>query len=390
MNQQQSHLTGIRFKPDIEKWEARISIKNKSHSQTFKKLEDAMEWRKKKEDQKFSPSFFLCPEIFPQWLESLKQDRDISPQTHVRYSSDTKVHLIPFFKEISLKNVNDAMVLKFAIQLKETKYCGKSLSTKTIKNIVGALSNFFEYCCLREYMELNPAKSPLFKQNLTRLVKERRRCEQNIKEKSRSGDELNKLLIASHKRSYDFGLTVELLLSSGLRLGEVAALTWGDLQRSSNLNAEGYLWSVSINKTRYSKDKQVQHAAKSGSNGFVPLPVTLIERLEQWKKQSVELGHSISPEAIIFPKIAQNQMGFSRMLARISRQLGIRKTTAHCLRHSYVTFLATNGHDLQQVQKAARHTSVNMTRAYFSASQLGMENIAKTIEKILIPSCNLG
>jgi len=390
MNKPQSNLTGIRFKPDIEKWEARISLKNKSHSQTFKKLEDAIEWRKKREDQKFSPSFFLCPEIFPQWLESLKQDRDISPQTHMKYFSDTKVHLTPFFKGIALKNIDDAMALKFAIQLKETKYCGRTLSTKTIKNIVGALSNFFEYCCLREYMELNPAKSPLFKQNLTRLVKERRRSEQNIKEKSRNGDELNKLLIASYQRSYDFGLTVELMLSSGLRLGEVAALTWGDLQRSLNSNADGYLWFVSVNKTRYFKDKRIQHAAKSGSNGFVPLPVTLIERLEEWKKQSVELGYSIHPEDVIFPKIAQNQMGFSRMIASTSRQLGIRKTTAHCLRHSYVTYLATHGHDLQQVQKAARHSSVNMTRAYFSASQLGMENIAKTMESILIPSCHLG
>ena len=100
------------------------------------------------------------------------------------------------------------------------------------------------------------------------------------------------------------------------------------------------------------------------------------------------------PFARPYPKdtvcLGCDQMGFSRTIARTSKQIGIRKTTAHCLRHSYVTFLATNGHNLQQVQKAARHSSVKMTTAYFSASQLGMEEIANTMEKFLVPSGNLG
>ena len=62
--QQKSNLIGIRFKADIEKWEARISIKNESHSKTFQKLEGAIEWRKNIEEQKSSHCFLSCKELF--------------------------------------------------------------------------------------------------------------------------------------------------------------------------------------------------------------------------------------------------------------------------------------------------------------------------------------
>ena len=341
------------------------------------------------QEPKTLETLLTCADLFPKWLEYLKNDPEISQQTHLRYESDVKVYLLKYFGKHKLKELSDESLLKFTVFLKELKLGKKSLAAKTIKNIIGSLSNFFEYCCLRDYIKLNPAKSPLFRQNLIRFVKERRKSDQNIKEKSRNFEELNKLLIASYERNYDFGLTAELMLASGLRLGEVAALTWGDI-RSSRNNAGGVVWFISVNKTRFFKDKQVQSSAKSGSNGFVPLPNILIEKLIYWKKQSINLGHNVSSENVIFPKIAQNQMGFSRMLGRTSMQIGIRKTTAHCLRHSYVTFLATHGHNLQQVQKAARHSSVKMTTAYFSASQLGLEDIANTMEKFLIPSGNLG
>ncbi len=180
------------------------------------------------------------------------------------------------------------------------------------------------------------------------------------------------------------------MISTGLRLGEVAALTWKDVQRSTNTSTGNMVWFILVNKTRYYKNKIVQDKAKAGSNGSVPISPNLVEKLEQWKAQAQQLGHDILSDNVIFPTIAQNQRGFTKMLVILSDRLGIRRTTAHCLRHSSVTFLASNGHDLQHVQKFARHTSVNMTRAYFSASHLNMEGMAMTMEKLFIPIVKLG
>ncbi|MES2615579.1 MAG: site-specific integrase, partial [Bdellovibrionota bacterium] len=116
-------------------------------------------------------------------------------------------------------------------------------------------------------------------------------------------------------------------------------------------------------------------------------------KIETWKILAEKIGHNVSPSEPLFPKIAQGQRNITKALIDLSKKIGIRRTTAHCLRHSSVTFLAVNGHDLQQVQKFARHSSVNMTRAYFEASYLGLESMAQTMQKFSfqgVPTCSKG
>ncbi len=208
--QTQSTLTGIRYKTDIEKWEARLSLQGKSHSKIFSTVDEAVVWRKSMQEPKAAELFLTCADLFSKWLECLKNDSDISQQTYMRYASDVKVHLLNFFGKYKIKELNDELVLKFTILLKELKREGKPLAAKTIKNIIGALSNFFEYCCIRNYITLNPAKSPLFRQNLARLVKERKRFDKSIKEKARTIDELQSLVVASYQRNFEFGLVLSL------------------------------------------------------------------------------------------------------------------------------------------------------------------------------------
>lgn len=284
-----------------------------------------------------------------------------------------------------MEDITDGIVLEYTISLKENKKNGKMLNVKTIKNIVGTLSNFFEYCCLRGYMTLNPAKSPLFRQNLARLIKGRKKFQSSIEDKARSSEELRILFAAAYKKDFEFGLIAEFLFVTALRLGEAAALTWGDLRKTDALTNNQSAWFVVINKTRYSQTKQLQQKAKSGSNGFIPLSDGIVERLQQWRMLAVQSGFENSNSGILFPRLERNQKGWSKSLFKLSRSLKIRETTAHCLRHSSVTFLASNGHDLQQVQKFARHSSVNMTKAYFSASHLGMDEMARTVDKMLVP-----
>lgn len=379
--QSQSNLTGIRFRTDRNKWEARMSLQGKNVSRFFQSMEEAIEWRKKMQEPKAVEAVLTCSELIPKWLESLKNNPELSPQTCVQYALDASTHIAPFFGKVKIKEVTDELLVKFAIHLKEIKRYNKPLSSKTIKNIVGTLSNFLEYCTVRDYIEFSPARSPLFKSKLSQLVKMRSQLKQNIKDKARSFDELNLLISACYNKSFEFGLAIEFILSTAMRLGEAAAITWSDLQHSASSNGGPLTYYIVINKTRFSVTKKVQNKAKSGSNGLIPISPTLADKMNSWKMLAEKMGYDVSPTAPLFPKIAQSQKNVSKTLINLSQKLGIRRTTAHCLRHSSVTFLAVNGHDLQQVQKFARHSSVNMTRAYFEASYLGLESMAQTMQK---------
>ncbi|MES2615781.1 MAG: tyrosine-type recombinase/integrase [Bdellovibrionota bacterium] len=389
----QSTLTGIRYRTDREAWEARVCLQGKNISKRFPSMEEAISWRKKMQEPKVSETLLTCADLLPKWLESLRNDPEFSPQTCVTYSVDAKGYFIPFFGKVKIKDVTDELLVKFTIYLKDVRHRQKPLSSKTIKNIIGSLSNFLEYCTIRDYIEFSPARSPLFKSKLSQLVKTRSQLKLNIKDKARSFDELNMLISACYNKSFELGLSVEFILSTAMRIGEAAALTWADLQHSAHSNGGQATYFITINKTRYHVTRKVQNKAKSGSNGLIPISSSLAEKMNTWKILAEKIGYDVSPSDSLLPKIAQGQRNLTETLIALSRRIGIRKTTAHCLRHSSVTFLATNGHDLQQVQKFARHSSVNMTRAYFEASYLGLESMAQTMQKFSfqgVPTCSKG
>jgi integrase len=240
--------------------------------------------------------------------------------------------------------------LSFIVSLKELKR-KKPLSTKSIKNAATALSSFFEYCFMRGLIEVNQAKTPMFRQNLARLIKERRKIEQNIQEKARSLEEIKLLIDASYRNDFEFGLFVELLISTGLRLGEASALTWGDLNQSKRDNE--FYWTLSVNKTLNPKNNLVQNSAKCGLSGVIPVLNTLVSK---W-----------------------------------CHKIGIKRTTAHCLRDNFVTLLETSGHSIQQVQKMARHNTLTMTianyKTIFSTNGPNESNDGKYNIRKLAKSC---
>ena len=379
--QTQTTYTGIRFKADREKWEARVCLHGKNISRIFQTMEEAISWRKKMQEPKIVETLLTCADLIPKWLESLRNDPELSPQTSVLYSFGANTHILPFFGKVTIKGVTDELLVKFAIHLKEVRRNQKPLASKTIKNIVGTLSNFLEYCTVRGYIEFSPARSPLFKSKLSQLAKMRSQHKLNIKEKARSFDELNLLISACYLKSFELGLSIEFILSTAMRIGEAAALTWSDLQHSASSNGGPPTYFIIINKTRFYVTKKVQNKAKAGSNGLIPISASLVEKMNLWKTLAENMGYEVSARDPVFPKIAQGQRNITKALITISKSIGIRRTTAHCLRHSSVTFLAVNGHDLQQVQKFARHSSVNMTRAYFEASHLSLESMAQTMQK---------
>lgn len=369
-------------------WEARICIKGKHYEETFQTEEEAIAWRKSFEERKKSSpeSFLTCGELFPLWLEHLnmasqKADPDYSPQTYVRYESIWKVYFQKYFSKMKMDDLNGELIFKFADHLKDTPRNGKFLHKKTIKNIIGALSNFLKYCRLKRHIKSNPTKDPSFREDFSELMQGRKKFQDSILEKSLSPEEIVSLVDAAYQKGPEFGFTAKFIYSTGIRLGEAAALTCGDISYELDQTAG----SVLINKTRFSKTKQVQNKAKSGSNRSIPLSKDLLEDLIQWKLTLKQNGFDVTHKDPLFPSLVRNQKGWSRALRRLAERVVLKNTTAHCLRHSSLSTLSDQGYDLQLLQKFAGHTTVTMTKGYVSTSRLRLNGMANSISQVFIP-----
>lgn len=393
MTQEKSALAGIRYKPELKKFEARICIKGVQHSKVFSTANEASTWRQMMFDKKDSVCFLTFDDVIAGWLEKLANESEYSPQTLRLYKGGLKVHLLPFFKGRKVKEITEIDIIDFAVQLKAKKHKGKHISSKTVKNIVGSLSNFFEYCEFRKCISINPVATDAFRQKLKRLVKDHRNFEQNIRKKARTPEELGLLLQMTAQKGIEFGLATEFLLSTAFRLGEGAAITWGDIIQTTHPISRAPNLIVTVNKTRDHRSKMVQKKAKWGSDGIVSISQTLFEKLMAFKLWLTQTGHDIGNTDPIFPNIAKNQMGYSEALGTLSEKIGIRRTTAHCLRHSTITFLAANGHPIQEIQSLARHSSLGITSSYMNAGHLQHTSMTNSLERLtsqFIPTENLG
>lgn len=392
MSNQKKALKGIRFKEKIKRYEARISINKQHLSKTFKTEGEAVAWFKSQNDSRNSECHLTCGDIFPAWIESL--EHEYSQQTVRKYARDTRLHIEPVFKNIKLKNIDAKILIDFVIKLRKREHNGKPITLKTVLNVVWTFWNFFNYCSSQTYLEYNPIESEKFRDYRSkhmRLKNQKAKNRQNIQNRTRNEEEIKQLIMESYKREYEFGFGVEFLLGVGnMRLGEISALTWGDIKQVVHNKSKAIYFECVINKTRDHVTRNIQKGAKSGSNRTVVIESMLIDKLRIWKQMAQDTGYGVSNSDTLFPLIARNQKLFSSHIGELSKKAKIRHTTAHPLRNSSISYLGHNGHNLQEVQKSAGHSDVRMTQGYFDAFGLGTENMAKTIEGLLIPTDKLG
>lgn len=159
------------------------------------------------------------------------------------------------------------------------------------------------------------------------------------------------LLVKSSLRTPQ-GVCIRLALATGLRIVELAALHWRDIDLSDRVlyvrytqgNAGGELTSP-----------KTYHARRS-----IPLTATITADLKNWKQAQVDA----SPQSPVFPdtdgqplRSAQIRREYKRLLARC----GLPSFTFHALRHTFATRALERGMDFKTLSLILGHSSVSFT-----------------------------
>lgn len=151
-----------------------------------------------------------------------------------------------------------------------------------------------------------------------------------------------------------------LSLHCGLRFGEIASLTWQDLDFSS-------------------KVIHIRHP-KSGESrsAFMTRQVSemLVDRRKNWEMKNEEAlkkdpDATVSP--LVFPDLTGKvQTGVSRLFDRVVEELGLnsgitdplQKVVFHSLRHTFASWLAIQGTPLYTIKELMGHKNITMTERY--------------------------
>ena len=154
-----------------------------------------------------------------------------------------------------------------------------------------------------------------------------------------------------------YRIGILLCLYTGLRVGELCALRWEDVNLTEQtLSVRNTIQRVQNLSNTGSRTKIIITPPKSiCSQRVIPLPAQLNVMLAEYRRVSTGYVLTNSDARFVEPRTMQNH--FKRAL----KDCGIKPANFHALRHTFATRCVELGFDVKSLSEILGHTSVNIT-----------------------------
>ena len=344
------------------RWEARIITNGKMKSiyaDNYRTVKEKQRNYKEivKESINADTSFSgLCYD----WLKT----REIKnkPSTIARYSSIIKNHLEPYLKKVGTDALNFTHVNEFIVQ--KTK---EQLQPSTINTMVAVLLQIIRYGerkgCIHHFIYDISKPISVVKELDVLTEAEQTKLVRSIRAS------------ISHEN-----IGVLLSLYTGIRLGEICALQWSDIDlNGSMISISKTMQRIQVNtKGSSTKTKIVIDAPKSKKSiRKIPVPNFLLSELKRLSKSCVPNAYILTGTEGKYIEPRNYQYKFKRFLL----QTGLRDVHFHVLRHTFATRAIEQGFDVKTLSEILGHASVSFTldryvHPSFDLKRQNMEKIA--------------
>lgn len=295
----------------------------------------------------------LCIE----WLK-MKEDA-LKPSSYVKYNSSVEKHIIPCFKNVKAMYLTCDLVNGF---VQEISY----LSEKTIHDLLTLFIQIIKYGQSKNYIgyfDFNSIAYPKIASKELAVLK---------------SSEVTRLVSYVQITFKIEKIGVLLSLFMGIRLGEICALKWKDVNFSEEtIRIEKTMQRIkNIDKNAESKTKIVIDMPKSQKSiRDIPIPSFILELLKKYKSDGNNYLLTGTPE-FIEPRVYQE------MFKRYLNEAGVEDINFHALRHTFATRAVEQDFDIKSLSEILGHSSVKFTlERYVHPSN---EHKKKNLEKLKI------
>lgn len=274
-------------------------------------------------------SFEKIAEEYLNWYE---KRRKLSSYTKI--SSIVNIHLIPYFGKKKLNAIRprhitiyqDSIIDKFA--------------PSHVKKIHTVLSAIFNYAIKQEYTKDNPART------VGNVELE--------EDKHINFWILNEFkTFIKHVDDFMFYTLFMVLYYSGMRKGELLALTWADIDFDNNL--------INVNKTAY--NRVITKPKTRSSIRQIKMPKHVMRLLSQLKAQS-----NPKMSYVVFGEFHDHisTTTLDRKYERWVKESKVNKIRLHDFRHSHASYLINKGTIASVIAKRLGHSNVATTLNVYS------------------------
>lgn len=265
------------------------------------------------------------------WLEIwLSAQRGIKPTTKVIYGGHIYNHIIPSIGEYKLKDLTTDILQTFAD--------GLSLAPSTVKTVFATLK-----------ISLSAAEEKGYISNIWGRVKLPKKDKPIIRILS-VGEQ--KRLEAVLTKYEDIGILISLY--TGLRIGEICALKW------ENIDFENNIMYILGTQSRTEDGLKITSPKSKSSRRVIPLPAVLISRMNNINvKTGFVISNSEKPYDV---------RSYRRLFKSKLAEAGIPDIKFHALRHTFATRALEVGMDYRTLSEILGHSSAAITLDLYAHS----------------------
>jgi len=293
------------------------------------------------------------------WLEELEKPH-IKQSTYASYRGKLENHVLPVLGDIKLSRLTEGSIQEWIDGLSAKGLAGSSV------NVVFRIFN--------AAMQKAVYKHCLFVNPCTGVV---------LPDAGRP--EINALTLTEQKELEKQALAgkgneaVMIALYTGMRIGEISALTWEDIDFDNNLI---YVRRTLQRITDYDKSgtKIIIDLPKSDTSyRVIPFAGHLRALLWSWKTAS-NSGYVISCKgSFAEPRV------ISYRFRQAANKAGLANATFHSLRHTCATRCLERSVDIATLSRLLGHASVKMTLDTYADSTMEQRKTAMTVLDMLLP-----
>jgi integrase len=262
--------------------------------------------------------------------------------TYERYCNVLKGYVYPVIGHIPIDQIKRQDIRNLLLKIHGK---GKSRSMLCIARDV--ISGSMGYAVEDEIIQVNPVTGVLKRLKLER--------ERQLKIEPMNFEDVDLFLNICKRTSPEYYPLFLCAFRTGMRLGELIALHWGDIDwNKRNIKVERSYRRGMLNNTKTDKSRIVDMSNQ--------LTETLRNHLTKAKKEALEQGRGEVVD-IVFHRAGSylEQNYIRRVFKRVLRSAGLRDTKVHITRHTFASLLLTNGESPVYVKEQLGHSSIDIT-----------------------------
>lgn len=295
------------------------------------------------------------------WLKEYKKG-SVRKNTYTSLENSIDNHIIPYFGNFELKKLTPALYQKFLNKLYDD-----GLAKNTRLRIHNACYNALKRAVMNKKIASNPCEHA--------VIKGERKAE---KLKYIDSQHVGPFLAVAFEYGYTYGIFFKVLVETGMRKGEAAALQWPDIDfKNGTISISKSLDFQAADESELFGDTKNYHSKRVISMGK-----SLADALRfhaNWQNQNKTNLNEIYHHDLnlVLCRNHGNFMPKSSLFnafSRILKYAGIAPLPIHSLRHTHAVLQLEAGADMKYVQERLGHGSMQITSDVYSHISKKIEN----------------